>query len=216
MGGSQSTPTIGIEDVTFNETTGDLSIIMTDESVKGPFKIKGAAGDSILTGVYDDKTGELLIETSSGKKLGPFKVAGKVGPMGPAGKDGAAGKDGPAGPAGKDADTSKTLWCADGKLCAAPTGAKTLQWGSHHIKFDEDNVVRHLNKDNTHKGMGLATGNLWVTDGCLHIKNHSICSEGPHLKIKSGPNSKEVSIYQDSEHSSVKVERKSGATFWYT
>jgi len=203
MGGSQSTPApIGIKDVTYDTTTGNLSIVMTDESIKGPFKIQGAAGESIAKGAYNKETGELLIETSTGKKLGPFKVGGAPGADG---KDGAPGKD------GKDADTSKTLWCADGKLCAAPTGAKTLQWGSHRINFDEDNVVRHLNKDNTHQGMGLATGNLWVTDGCLHIKNHSICSEGPHLKIKSGPNSKELRLFQDDTHSSIMTQRTDNA-----
>ncbi len=72
--------------------------------------------------------------------MGPMGTMGSIGPMGTMGSMGPTGPTGPTGPMISDTLLQpKTMWCATGELCEAPTGKKG-------IKFDKFRVstLNHL------------------------------------------------------------------------
>jgi hypothetical protein len=109
-----------------------------------------------------------------------------------------------------------TIWCANGD-CITPSGNTNtkLKWGEHILKMDTDKVIRHVNLQDNHSGMGFATENMYATkslkigegkSACLYLGSHEICSDGGNLlSIKKSGQNKYFDIYSDTTHSSFRT-----------
>ena len=107
-----------------------------------------------------------------------------------------------------------TMWCANGD-CITPSNNKKLKWGEHVLRMDSDKVIRHVNLQDNHSGMGFATENMYATkslkigegkNACLYLGSHEICSDGGNLlRIKKSGENKYFDIYSDQRHSSFRT-----------
>lgn len=155
-------------------------------------------------------------------EMGPQGKQGLPGPQGPPGiqgppgLQGEPGKQGEQGPPGADGvvDMSKTLWCADGSICEAPKDSRTLKWGMHILKMDDDKVIRHYDNDMSSSGIGLATDNVWVNNlyvkpkqpACMTLGSHQICSDGgPTLTFRGINGTGKAFEIHSSDHSSFRT-----------
>lgn len=155
-------------------------------------------------------------------------LRGETGAQGIPGKDGLS-IVGPMGPPGKDADINvlktNVPWCAN-QYCKPPAGQPHIEDGPHRLKFDADKVIRHHGLDDRHAGMAIASGTFFATEnlftpkatiseGCLNLGNHSICSEGNTVAFRHNANGKPVRLYSDPSHSSIMTSRINNTDNWF-